>query len=212
MKIENLKLNYGCAFHDDKHLLSIVSDILVESDYFIETGSWEGDSTGFVADNFPNIVCATCEPDLGRYTTTVNALKHFKNVHTYNICSPEIFQKIPELDQNMYNKTCTFWLDAHGWGFKWPLKEEIAFITKNFKKCYILIDDFKNPYVPQMEYHQYEGQYCTWDYIKGDVVNSQDFEVWYPTYTQHTSRCNGLVGWTVITNIKDDILSKHLRK
>ena len=212
MKIEDLKLNFGCAFHDDKHFIPIVTDILKGCDYFIETGSWEGDTTGFVADNFPAIQCVTCEADVGRYNITKKATERFSNVTAYNITSPDIFKVLPKIDPKMNEKVCAFWLDAHGWGFRWPLLDEINIITQNFSKCYILIDDFKNPYVPEMQYHQYDGQFCTLEYIKPYIHNIESFEVYYPTYREHTSKCNGLIGWGLLTNIRTGTLPSALKQ
>ena len=207
-----MKINFGCSFHDDKFFLEIVSKILPKADYFIETGSWEGDSTGFVTDNYPNIKCFTCEPDAHRFGLTQNKLKSYPQVTVYNMQSPEVFDVIAKQEANIFDKHTVFWLDAHGWGFKWPLKDEIKYITSNFKNAYIFIDDFKNPFVPEMQYHQYDGQYCTWEYIKDDIVDPQNFEVWYPTYNQLTSRCNGLVGWVLITNVRNQEFTGQIKR
>ena len=47
--------------------------------------------------------------------------------------------------EHIFRQNVLFWLDAHGYGFKWPLKDEVRFIAEKFKHAYILIDDFKVP-------------------------------------------------------------------
>ena len=91
-----------------------------------------------------------------------------------------------------------FWLDSHGYGFKWPLKEEIASIIANFKSPYILIDDFKVPGLDSFGYDKYEGQECSFDYIKEELDSNLAYNLYYPTYTDRTSKHHPLRGWGLI--------------
>ena len=98
---------------------------------------------------------------------------------------------------SIFDKKVLFWLDAHGHGFEWPLKEEIAFITKNFKNAAIFIDDFKVPHNENFLWDSYDGQYCSFDYIKDSIVNDS-YSLYYPDYNIKTSEHHPLKGWAVI--------------
>jgi hypothetical protein len=199
-----LKITHEHSFHGDRFLQEYIASKLTKSEYFIETGSWYGESTAFVAENFTNIRCITCEPDKDRFLKTRQNLSNLSNAFYYNITSPDIFNKLALHDEKMNNKVCTFWLDAHGYGFEWPLLQEISILTHNFKKCYIFIDDFKNPYVTEMRYDQYNNQVCSLPFIENSINNRNQFEVYVPTYTERTSKVHPLVGWAMLTNIKEN--------
>jgi hypothetical protein len=88
-----------------------------------------------------------------------------------------------------------FWLDAHGHGFDWPLRQEVEFVSSNIKHGYVLIDDFKVPGVEAFGYSAYDGQVCSRDYIKEAMDRSWPHRLYYPDYTEHTSAHHPLRGW-----------------
>ena len=91
-----------------------------------------------------------------------------------------------------------FWLDAHGYGFDWQLREEIAMITTRLDKAFILIDDLLVPEKDCFGYDEYNGQICSYDYIKNSLNNSREYTLYYPNYTDRTSRNHPLRGWGLI--------------
>ena len=70
---------------------------------------------------------------------------HLSNVKLDLVPSPQALYNIKNIyDKDIYNKKTLFWLDAH-WGST-PLFDELKYITTNFKKFCIFIDDFTIPY------------------------------------------------------------------
>jgi hypothetical protein len=151
MKYEISKItmdpNYKCGapFHGDKIFIDIISPILEESEYFIETGTAYGDTLKFIVDNLKNVKAISCEPDDIRYDIVKNFINDGCDI--VKTTSPQIFDFVSENYPDAFNKKTVFWLDAHGeynGNHFWPIREEINFIKNNFKDYYILIDDFKN--------------------------------------------------------------------
>jgi hypothetical protein len=153
----------GVPFHGDHHTISYISTYLLQADIFVETGTAYSDSSYYVASNFPNMPVYTNEPWDERYNISNSVLKNCSNVFHSRTPSPEFFREIEEREKNLFDMTAVFWLDAHGdWieadgtrKFSWPLPQEIDYITKNFKKYYIFIDDFQNPYNVHHKFDEY---------------------------------------------------------
>lgn len=208
---ETMDPNYKCGapFHCDKIFIDIISDILNESKYFIETGTAYGDTLKFIVDNFKNIKAISCEPDNNRHKIVTDFLKEGCDI--IKITSPEIFDYVKDNYPESFNEKTIFWLDAHGeYNGKifWPLREEINFIKENYKDYYILIDDFKNPYNNNFGFDMVGGVECGLNYIK-DIVT--DDNIYFPNYNEITSEAwHSLIGWVLIT--KDDISHDKLIK
>lgn len=191
-------MNNNVGFHNDIYLLSLV-DALVENGKianFIETGTYEGTTLSYFSTKYPNISCMSCEPDKLRYNIANKKTANNKNVNLFNSLSQELINVIGTQHKYMFDEPTLFWLDAHGYGFEWPLLEEISFITNNFRQCYVLIDDFVVPKKPIFGYDSYDGQQCSNEYIKNSIVwNKSEYKLFYPSYTEHTSPIHPLRGW-----------------
>jgi hypothetical protein len=96
------------------------------------------------------------------------------------------------------DKRVLFWLDAHGYGFEWPLRKEISFITTNFERAYILIDDFKVPGLDCFGFDEYDGQVCSFEYIKSALNPGLEYRLCYPNYKERTSAHHPLRGWGLL--------------
>ena len=185
---------FEIGFHGDQNLLQLVDLMTHNCNYFIETGANVGSTLAYVARTYPHIQCLSCEPDLQAFQHAVKNTISLPNVSIFNETSQEFLKRIAQEHAYLFEGNVLFWLDAHGYGFKWPLKEEIAFITMNFKAAYILIDDFKVPGLQCFGYDEYRGQVCSFDYIR-DSFGTDDFDLYYPSYTEHTSEHHPLEGW-----------------
>lgn len=188
------------GFHGDKYLLEFVDYIICNCNcnYFIESGTNVGSTLAYVAGKYPNIQCISCEPDKQAFEQAVKNTSQFLNVLIFNETS-QIFSKRFSYQYNhSAEDNLLFWLDAHGYGFKWPLKDELGFITRNFKEAYILIDDFKVPGLECFGYDQYQEQICSFDYIKDALNPKKDYKLIYPNYTIKTSKHHPLRGWVLI--------------
>jgi hypothetical protein len=195
------------GFHGDRYLLDVVSTLLGRADIFIETGTNVGSTLAYVAKTFPNLPCYSCEPDVEAYRRAIENTKDISNVHLYNQLSQDFIKRIETKHSDFLTRQALFWLDAHGYGFQWPLKDEISFITRSFPSAYILIDDFQVPGVDIFGYDQYQDQICSYEGIKDAIKPGLKFNLYYPAYTEHTSPHHPLRGWGLIEYGHSDVLA-----
>jgi len=198
------------GFYGDEYLINVINDCSKDAVQFIETGTNVGSTLHYIASNFPEIKCYSCEPHLKSFEFAKSKVEHFSNVTIENIVSPDFFYKIGS--KELFKKTAIFWLDSHGHGFRWPLKEEVAYITNNFNDGYLFIDDFKVPNQPHFGFDEYKEQICNWDFIKDSLKSNQTYHIIYPKYNEKTSKTHPLRGWVLIIfgkDVKGDLFSNR---
>src|SRR5215216_2479540 len=183
------------GFHGDRYLLDVVSTLGNHVDAFIETGSNVGTTLAYVARTFPGLDCYSCEPDPEAYRRALENTHNLANAHLFNELSQDFINILKKDYKDLFTKQVLFWLDAHSYGFQWPLKEEISFITNNFPAAYILIDDFQVPGQEVFGYDHYLDQVCSYEGIKDAIKPGLNFNLYYPSYTEHTSPHHPLRGW-----------------
>lgn len=189
---------YTVGFHGDTYLLHLVNDVALLVETFVETGTNVGTTARYVAETYPDILVYTCEPDPEAFTVARRNLADYPNVRPYNLKSPDFLRAIHEQHPSLRMSVNLYFLDAHGHGFRWRLREEVAFITTTVKAAYILIDDFKVPGLDCFGYDVYQDQECSFEYI-ADVLNpEQEYTLYYPNYTERTSKHHPLRGWGLI--------------
>lgn len=189
---------YSVGFHGDTHLIDFISPILSSVDQFIETGTSVASTTRYVAEKFPHLHIYGCEPDRNAFDFSMTKLKDYKNVLVKRQTSPEFLYELTKNNPSILEKDTIFWLDSHANGFKWPLRDEVMFITSYFSKGYIFIDDFLVPENPQFGYDEYDGQVCSLEYIKDMLDGTKKYEIYYPAYKDRTSEFCKLRGWVMI--------------
>lgn len=188
-----------CGFHGDSHLCDFIDKCIDNCDYFIETGTNVGSTVKYVAEKYPYVQCLSCEPDTTAYQLAVQNTRHLSNVEIFNLTSQNFMQLIlKELKgEQLMQARVLFWLDAHGSGFVWPLRQEVSFTTGSFRNAYIFIDDFQVPDYDCFGYDEYNGQVCSLDYISGSIKNRSSLTHYSPCYTEHTSSFHPLRGWVM---------------
>jgi hypothetical protein len=187
------------GFRGDLVLLQAVDALVLHAKIhtFIETGSFYGMTTRHMASSYPHLACYSCEPDKFRYKQAQLATLDLPNCTLTNEESPHLLERLIERADAVQQPTL-FWLDAHGYGFNWPLRREIELIVKYWNTPYILIDDFKVPDCEQFGYDVYDAQECSYDYI-ADLLNMRtDLRIWYPNYDPQTVDWPAR-GWCLIT-------------
>lgn len=189
-------LNLG--FHGDRYLLDVVDVIAQRCESFVETGTNVGSTLAYVAKRYPKIKCVSCEPDGPAFEEASKNTAGLGNILLYNELSQDFIGRIDREMPELFERNTLFWLDAHGYGFKWPLKEELAFITGKFRKGFILIDDFKVPGLDCFKYDVYKDQVCSFEFIKDSLKPGVEYELFYPDYTEKTSPHHPLTGWGLI--------------
>jgi len=194
----NEATNVQLGFHGDAHLLQLIDSIAQNCKVFIETGANIGRSLVYLAKTYPHLNCLSCEPRIEAYEQAQINSKELATVELLNCGSIGLLQYIENHRKSIYKEHTLFWLDAHGFGFQWPLKEEVAYTTTNFKNGYILIDDCKVPGNDLFEYDIYENQICSYDYIKKDI-QVETYVVYFPKYSDLTpTHYHPLRGWCLI--------------
>lgn len=189
-------INVG--FHGDKNLLNLTMYIANKCEIFIETGSNVGSTLAYVARCHPAMRCLSCEPDRSAFEQAKKNTSSYINVELFEGTSQQFIQHLSAQEQEIFLQSCFFWLDAHGYGFEWPLKKELEFITSRFSKGYVLIDDFKVPGREYFIYDEYEGQVCSYDYVKEALDSRKTYQLYYPTYKDKTSKHHPLCGWGLL--------------
>ncbi|MHA1253375.1 MAG: hypothetical protein ACTSRP_25585 [Candidatus Helarchaeota archaeon] len=150
-----------------------------------------------MADSYKHLELFSCEPNKSFFTLAQKRLEGYKNCKIFNESSQEFIPRI--LKEKPLNEYLTFFfLDAHGKGFEWPLRQEIYQITHNLNKAIILIDDFKVPGNPQFQYDIYESQECSMNYIKNYLNPTRVYNIIYPRYKIKTSNYPHFIGYIII--------------
>jgi hypothetical protein len=194
---------YGIGFHGDTYLIEFIKSLIHRCSFFVETGTNVGTTLAYTAKLNPSIQCFSCEPDEEAFSNAVINTKGL-NVELFNETSQDFMKRIAAHYASLFSADGLFWLDAHGYGFMWPLREEIEFITNNFSKAYIFIDDFKVPGMSCFGYDRYEDQECSYEYIKDSMLQAHNYTMYYPNYKDKTSEHHPLRGWCLIEYGHDD--------
>lgn len=192
------------GFHGDKYLLRLAEHIANRSSVFVETGANVGSTLAYVARSYPELHCLSCEPDPLAFERARTNTGKFDNVTLFNGTSQQFIEHLARNEPEIFSGKCFFWLDAHGYGFEWPLKKELEFITGSFDSGYILIDDFKVPGRDDFLYDKYQGQVCSYDYVKDALDPRRQYQLYYPTYKDKTSSHHPLCGWGLLVFGHDD--------
>jgi hypothetical protein len=182
------------GFHGDQYLLSMVDRLMVDVESFIETGANVGTTARYMAQTYPNVDVYSCEPNLDAFQMSLKTVAGCKNVHMYYMQSPEFFYYLQDNAPELKLSRKMYWLDAHDYGFRWPLYDELRFITSEFSTAIILIDDAQIPGQPQFKYSSYEDQVCNTDYIVAALTPGKTYKICYPIYTERTSPHHPLTG------------------
>lgn len=135
------------AFHNDKILQKMINDIIKNLNVtsFVETGTYGGDSTEYIAIQHPNIPVFTCEINPTFFKNNIKKLGRFPNVTSVLESSEKFVENI--ISNNKLGDLPFFFLDAHWYDF-WPLIDEIKSIS-SLPKFIIVPDDFAVPNSPQ---------------------------------------------------------------
>ena len=140
-------------------IVQLVKDLKI--DCIVETGTYAGKTTAFLAEEFPTLSLYTVEIQFETFLIAEKNLKSFANVKQFCGSSEAMFQKLlPTLS----GKRILFYLDAH-WEDYWPLLDELYEIAKTHQdSCCIVIDDFKVPNRP-FKYDSYKNQLLDLQYV-----------------------------------------------
>jgi hypothetical protein len=180
------------GFHGDIYLQALVKELADRSKAFIETGTNVGSTLRYTAQKYPHLECLSCEPDEYGFGESRKNTKGLSNVKILNVTSQGFMKNIQLSYRHLFNLPTLFWLDAHDFKYEWPLLQEMAFVTHNWKTAYILIDDFSVPGLsPEITQYNFEN-------IKRYIKKDLKYDLYYPNYTEKTSPFHPLVYWCLI--------------
>lgn len=186
------------GFHGDLYLLQLVDTLAKRTSVLIETGTNVGSTLAYFAKRYPLVRCFSCEPDESAYSLARKHTENLENVSIFRGTSQQFMANLITNESWVFSEQCMFWLDAHGYGFEWPLKDELEFITRHFNSGYILVDDFKVPGREDFIYDQYLEHVCSYDYVKDALNPDRTYQLFYPSYRDKTSRHHPLCGWGLL--------------
>jgi len=197
------------GFHGDRYLLELVDFLADKVAVFIETGTNIAATLRYFASTYKRIKCYSCEPDKEKYQRACDNIKKMKNARVFNTDSRTFFNSLLKHKDFSFESPTLFWLDAHGGRFEWPLLFEISFITSRCNNAFVLIDDFQIPGKKQFQFDTYAEHVCSYVYVRNSINAKTKYRLYYPKYTEHTSKYHPLVGWGLIELYKNESLNIH---
>lgn len=131
----------------------------------IETGTYHGKTTEWLANNFDRV--STIEVNETFFRTAARRLTKKKHVRMYMGSSSE---KLGDMIQAA-DKPLLIFLDAHWYAN--PVLKELDHIKQSGEKPVLVIHDFKNPHDPTMGYDIYpeQGIVYDWDWVADKIID-----------------------------------------
>jgi len=141
---------------------------------------------------------STCEPDPTAFEAAERTLAMSPSATVVNEPSPGFLHALFDVEPELREQCPLCWLDAHGYGFEWPLASEIAFLTSRCGSAFVLIDDFQIPGRPDFAFDEYDGQVCGLDLVRPALTPGKAYDLYLPCYHEHTSEHHPLVGTALL--------------
>jgi hypothetical protein len=140
-----------------------------ECDAVVETGCFLGDTTEYLARQYPYLPVTTCDiaPEYASFTR--HRLRAHSNATVVTGSSAEV---LPEAVAR--HKRPLIYLDAH-WYDYWPLRNELSTITRGV----VCIDDFDIGH-PRFAYDEYAGKRCDADLVRSALPDQEEIFVGNP--------------------------------
>ena len=209
LKVRDYPLNRdNKAFHGDRILQNLICEIIscLPVTSFVETGTYYGDSTAYVAGRWRKIKVFTSEINNSFVLISRFRLRNFNNVEIFMLSSEKFVRGL--LNQRRLGNLPLFFLDAHGYSY-WPLEDEMDAICSSGLPAIIIIDDFKVPRRSEFGFDARDQRVCALDLIKPKMTRKNLYNVLFPHYTKEDAFPNGNVdplrGYIVLfQNLKEN--------
>lgn len=148
--------NYGyspqAAFTGQWFRREILKDLAqLEFQAAIETGTWIGDTTGYIAEML-SVPVYSCDSNDLLCLLAKKRLERLPNIHIETNDSRNFLKGL--VSTGLGSKNVFVYLDAH-WFRDLPLAEEIEIIASNWENFVIMIDDFRVPWDSGYAYDDY---------------------------------------------------------
>ena len=158
----------------------IFSDIIaaIPFETVVETGTWTGDTTGFMAET-SRLPVFSCELNYRSHTLARRRLVDFAGI-TLQLSDSRRFLSELAGDPVIANSKTFFYLDAH-WYADLPLLEEVALIAKSWSDFVIMVDDFQVPGDEGYGYDDYgPGKALTLEYLS-EAIRERSLTAYFPS-------------------------------
>lgn len=176
----------------------IISSLLsnIKFHYIVETGTEYGFTAAYFSTFNKKVI--SIEKSKPLFYLAKKKLENFKNIHLILNDSKNI-ENI--LNQNQIDKESQifFYLDAHSEN-DYPLLKELEFITSNYKKNLIIIDDFQVPEDDGYGYDSFNGKKLNFKLIKNSLIG-KNF-IYFPKISSKVET-GKLRGYILITNYEE---------
>ncbi|WTO32909.1 class I SAM-dependent methyltransferase [Streptomyces achromogenes] len=141
----------GGPFGFDISVALLMHDLITAygCDAIIETGTFLGDTTVYLARTYSHLPVWTCDIDEQAIGVARRRLRDLPNARSECMDSPGLVKEAVEKFERPI-----FYLDAH-WDVSWPLQEELELINNGI----VCIDDFDIGH-PRFAYDVYDGVPC----------------------------------------------------
>jgi hypothetical protein len=152
----------------------------------IETGTYHGDTTKWLAENFDKVY--TVEYDRRYLDIAKNQISNYSNIHSYLGSSTDYLGKFLEESKD---SSIIIFLDAHWYAN--PVLKELDRIRESGLKPVLAIHDFKVPERPDLGYDEYanQGIVYEWEWIREkieSIYGKEGFDIEYNTYSGQNMR------------------------
>ena len=143
--------------HGDTVLQTLVDEIIQGCgiSLFVETGTFVGDTSKYIALRHPNLKVLTCEINHRWLKLAKRFCQGIDNIEFFEGQSPLFLQQVCDILRPSNTHKALFLLDAH-WNDYWPLFDETK-IVSSLPAYVVFIDDFEVPDKPIFHYDNYQG-------------------------------------------------------
>lgn len=153
-----------------------------EFEIMVETGTWTGDTTGFLAES-ARVPVFSSEINYRFHSLARKRLVDFPNV-SLHLADSRKFLSMLAADSSLTSRRAFFYLDAH-WYTDLPLLEEIQIIANAWTDFVIMVDDFKVPDDDGYGFDDYgPGKTLDIESIM-PIMNSEDLVAYFPSASSH---------------------------
>jgi len=169
---------WGGALNGQQRRRELVAQIAASGrfDRVIETGTFRGASTEYLADAFA-VPVETVENDRRLYAYSERRLRAAHRISVRFGDSRAFLRQLAESASP--SETVFFYLDAH-WNDDLPLAEELEIIGSGWARCVVMIDDFEVPGDAGYSFDDYgEGKALTAEYLP--AVTLAGWSLSYPS-------------------------------
>ena len=148
----------------------------------VETGTWTGDTTGYLAET-SGVPVFSSEINYRFHSLARKRLVDFPSVSLHLSDSRRFLSELAA-NPDFARRRTFFYLDAH-WYNDLPLREEIGIIADAWPEFVIMVDDFQVPGDDGYGYDDYgPGQALTIDYITGTMID-KGLAAFFPFASSH---------------------------